>query len=349
MKYKISAIILVLSTLIFCLCYPLAIGLTKSDISNGNPSDSNINLAANAAVEIVFVLDTTSSMGEFLHIARNKIWAIAATIASAEPNSVVRIGIVAYRDRGEEYVTRMIPLSADLDSIYMQLLELDAAGGGDAPEHVIAGLNQAVNNMAWSPDPRTYRAVYLVGDAQPHFDYERESDYASILAKAVQKDIFVNSIQCGNDSDTTTTWRQIAHLGNGRYFVLDQHTASIITTPFDSRMAYLSEELDKFSLINERNSLKKLHKKQSMQQLHSAITPVAAAQRGLFNIANVKNRRSKIAAEIAELGQKRHLFIQNTLSQDDTLNTSFDTEFYKTLKSQVESKGIELKNSLPIF
>ena len=80
-------------------------------------------------IDVVFVLDTTGSMGGLIQTAKEKIWAIASTMASAQPTPELRIGLVAYRDRGDAYVTRVVDLSDDLDSVYATLMDFQADGG----------------------------------------------------------------------------------------------------------------------------------------------------------------------------------------------------------------------------
>ena len=82
-------------------------------------------------VEVGFVLDTTGSMGPLIEGAKRKIWSIATSIVEANPDAEIRMGLVAYRDIGDEYVTRVFPLTADIQDLYAQLLELKARGGGD--------------------------------------------------------------------------------------------------------------------------------------------------------------------------------------------------------------------------
>ena len=94
-------------------------------------------------LEVVFVLDTTGSMGGLIQAAKEKIWSIATTMASAQPAPEIRMGLVAYRDRGDAYVTRRVDLSEDLDSMYAALIDFQAAGGGDGPESVNQALHEA--------------------------------------------------------------------------------------------------------------------------------------------------------------------------------------------------------------
>src|SRR5262245_9038157 len=72
-------------------------------------------------VEVVFVLDTTGSMGSLLEGAKKKIWSIASEIARGKPSPRLKIGLVAYRDKGDAYVTKVTDLHEDLDKIYGEL------------------------------------------------------------------------------------------------------------------------------------------------------------------------------------------------------------------------------------
>ncbi len=196
-------------------------------------------------VEAVFVLDTTGSMGGLIQAAKEKVWSIASTLASAQPAPEVRMGLVAYRDRGDDYVTRVIDLSPDLDQVQGELFKFQAQGGGDGPESVNQALHESVTRIGWSRDPAVYRVVFLIGDAPPHQDYPNDVPYAQTLAEAGRRGIRVNTIQCGQQPDTRGEWQRIAQLGNGGYFQVDQAGSAVaITTPYDAPLAKLSAELD---------------------------------------------------------------------------------------------------------
>src|SRR3984957_11897233 len=103
-------------------------------------------------VEVVFCLDTTGSMGGLLESAKAKIWAICNQIANGKPTPDLKVGLVAFRDRGDEYITKVFDLSDDLDAIHGHLKTFKAAGGGDIPESVNQALDDAVNKVKWSTD-----------------------------------------------------------------------------------------------------------------------------------------------------------------------------------------------------
>jgi Mg-chelatase subunit ChlD len=196
-------------------------------------------------MEVAFVLDTTGSMSGMIAAAKQKIWAIASKLKSAEPTPLIRFGLVAYRDRGDAFVTKVSPLTEDLDDIYQQLFGFQAGGGGDTPESVNAALHAAVRELQWSTDPRILRVIFLVGDAPPHMDYANDVKYPESCGLAKSAGVVVNTLQCGADPDTKRVWQEIAGLTGGSYAALSQDGGSIrIATTQDGEIVRLSTALD---------------------------------------------------------------------------------------------------------
>ena len=240
-------------------------------------------------IEVVFVLDTTGSMSGLIQAAKEKIWSIASTMASANGAPEIKMGLVAYRDRGDAYVTRVTDLSGDLDSVYATLMDFQAKGGGDDPESVNQALYDAVHGISWSQDPNTYKVVFLVGDAPPHMDYQGEVEYPETLAAASTMGIAVNAIQCGNHTMTTRPWQHIASLGEGSYFRVEQAGSAVaITTPFDSDLAELSARLDDTRLYygDEAKKREKHRKVEATDKLHAESSLASRARRAVFNTSD---------------------------------------------------------------
>src|SRR5437660_11394550 len=101
-------------------------------------------------VEVVFCLDTTGSMGGLIDAAKQKIWAISNQIAAGKPTPRLKIGLVAFRDKGDEYITKVFDLTEDLDAIHGHLMGFRAQGGGDTPESVNQALYESVTKINWS-------------------------------------------------------------------------------------------------------------------------------------------------------------------------------------------------------
>jgi len=195
-------------------------------------------------IEVCFVLDTTGSMTGLIEGAKQKIWSIANEITSAKPTPDIRMGLIGYRDRGDEYVTKSFDLTNDIDSIYGNLQAFSAAGGGDTPESVNEALNQAVNEMSWSHDRKVLKIIFLVGDAPPHMDYPGAPKYPDICKAAMKRDLVINTIQCGTIPETTPVWREIASLSEGNYAAIAQTGGMVaVTTPMDKELAELNRKL----------------------------------------------------------------------------------------------------------
>ena len=202
--------------------------------------------AAGRAVDVVFAVDTTGSMGGLIDGAKRTVWSIATHIRKTEPDAELRIGLVAYRDIGDEYVTRDFALTSDLDAVFAELASYRAAGGGDTPEDVGAGLYDALH-MKWRRDAK--KLVFLVGDAPPA-DRGDVPRFDVLAREAGDQQIIVNTIRCGWDGDTARAWQQIAALGHGEFSTIQQDGGvQQIATPYDKKLAELSARVDSTTVI----------------------------------------------------------------------------------------------------
>ncbi len=196
-------------------------------------------------VEVVFVLDTTGSMGGLIEGAKQKIWSIATMVAQAQPSPEIRMGLIGYRDRGDDYVTRHTAMTEDLDAIYSDLMTFEARGGGDAPESVNQALFEAVERFDWTEGDDTLRIVYLVGDAPPKMEYQDDVKYQASCKLAREKGILINTIQCGSMHATQKFWQEIAQNAGGAYAAIPQDGGvRQIATPYDDQINQLSAELN---------------------------------------------------------------------------------------------------------
>jgi Mg-chelatase subunit ChlD len=283
MNAKILALGLVAATVATVVIYP---SLRSNATSVPVQPQPVVTPNGRASVEVVFVLDTTGSMGGLISAAKEKIWSIASTLSQADPAPEIKIGLVAYRDRGDAYVTRVVDLSKDLDSMYATLMEFAADGGGDGPEDVNQALHDAIHQVSWSNSQDVYKVVFLVGDAPPHMDYQGTQQYPQIVATAAAKGIVVNTIQCGGSTETVGPWQHIAALGHGRYFTVEQAGSAVaIATPFDAQIATLAAQLDSTRLYYGAGEQRRAMdaKVAATTRLQAAASTEALARRGVFN------------------------------------------------------------------
>ncbi len=246
-----------------------------------------LSLAAAAvpyrAVDACFALDTTGSMSSMIETAKEKIWFIANEIARAEAHPRLRVCLLAYRDRGDAYVTRHFDLSEDLDAMYQALKELRADGGGDEPEAVNQALYETVTRSSWSEDADTLKVVFLVGDAPPHLDYD-EPQYPEIAALARSRGIVINPVLVGGGAATGRIFGDIAEAAAGRHLTLAQpRPADRVVTPMDQDLAALNARLGR--LIVPYGSEDEQAEVEAKQERAEALSDAAAADRLAFNMA----------------------------------------------------------------
>jgi hypothetical protein len=250
---------------------------------------------ARQTVEVAFVLDTTGSMGPLIEGAKRKIWSIATAILDANPDAQIRMGLVAYRDIGDEYVTRKFELTTDIQDLYANLLELRAKGGGDWPESVNEALDIAVNKLAWSNGSDVRRIVFLVGDAPPHMDYAQDTKYPQTLKVAQQKDILVNAVLAGGARDTERVWREVAQLGGGRFIPIPQDGGEvvIIETPYDEEIIILQQRIGRTVLPYGPAPMQR----RAEDKVRQVTSVAAAAPSSASDMASFINKRAKVSGE----------------------------------------------------
>ncbi len=128
--------------------------------------------------------------------------------------------------------------------------------------------------------------VFLVGDAPPHMDYPNDVKYPATLTAAARQGIVVNAIQSGQHLQTRPAWREIAALGNGQYFqVEDSGNAVAVATPFDEKLSRLAAELEGTRLyFGDAETRKKQRiKLDANARLREELSSEALARRDSFN------------------------------------------------------------------
>jgi hypothetical protein len=201
-------------------------GISASvEISRTGPRSLSLVLGAPRVVpsplpvDVLFVLDTTGSMGEEIERLRSTIEIISANITALKPKPSLRFGMVLYKDRDDVYDTKVVPFTGDLDAFQKALDEVSADGGGDEPEDLQSALRDAVNKMDWNSDG--LRMGFIVTDASSHLDYGQEYTYAASAREAKAKAIKLFSIGAGGlPLEGEYPLRQIAQYTQGKYIFL---------------------------------------------------------------------------------------------------------------------------------
>ena len=174
----------------------------------------------NTPLDVLFLLDATGSMADEIAQLQNNILRISDQVGKLTNQSDIRYGLVAYRDRGDDYVTRVYDFTPDVSAFQANLNTVSADGGGDIPESLNEALHNAVQDVSWRGDD-TVKLIFLVADAAPHLDYANDYDYTQEMAIAASKGIKIHPIaSSGLKADGEFIFRQIAQYTMGHFLFL---------------------------------------------------------------------------------------------------------------------------------
>jgi Mg-chelatase subunit ChlD len=173
---------------------------------------------ARPRLDLVFLVDATGSMGDEIAKLKSSMLAMSQQIGRLPGQPDICYGLVAYRDKGDAFLTRTADFTDNLGAFQSALGRLQAGGGGDTPEALNEALAETVHGLAWRRD--AVRLVVLVADAPPHLDYggpQYDRDMQAALAKGIK--LFPVGAS-GLDPSGEYVFRQLAQYTAGRFVFL---------------------------------------------------------------------------------------------------------------------------------
>lgn len=222
--------------------------LVNFAIAKAPATATSANETRKPLVQIAILLDTSGSMEGLIEQAKSQLWRIVNEFTKARQDGVAPEVQVALYEYGKSslraetgWIRQIQPLTQDLDKISEELFALRTNGGDEYCGWVI---QDAVNELAWSPAADVYKAIFIAGN-EPFT--QGKVNYAEACKAAITKGIIVNTIHCGPEAEgVNTKWKHGADLADGKYLVIDQNRAVVsIEAPQDKEIAKLGVELNK--------------------------------------------------------------------------------------------------------
>ena len=183
------------------------------------------DLPVASALDLMFVVDTTGSMGDELSFLQTELSDIVARVERDSSQELrVRTSVNFYRDTGDDYVVRSHPFTTELDQTLGWLRSEHASGGGDYPEALDSALADAVHEHRWS-DSAVARIMFVITDAPPHSGWDVGERLKSTAAAAAEQGIRIVPIaSSGVDKPTEFMLRHLAVSTGGTYVFLTDHS-----------------------------------------------------------------------------------------------------------------------------
>ena len=156
--------------------------------------------------DIVFAIDATGSMKDDIQKLKEK-W-LPALVEGLKEFNDVRLGLVFYRDYGDNFFANGLPVkyydfTSDVQAFVKNVRSLRIIGseGGDIPEAVYEALYASMEFFKWRADAS--KKVILIGDAEPHSVPRKTGKYSKQLIEKLSKEkqIEINAIITPDDKE----------------------------------------------------------------------------------------------------------------------------------------------------
>jgi hypothetical protein len=175
------------------------------------------------AVDIVFAIDNTGSMGSAIGTVKSDVQNIVDRIRAEVPDS--RFGAIKFRDHGDTFLTEIVSQpTTDINAFKSGINTMSASAGGDTPEAYIDVIFQGVDDVSWRSTG--LKLLVVVGDAPPHdpiygtgsCDCGRTWSQASSAASNAGIHVSMVAVGYGvGDSDVYQSYNYMVNATVGRY------------------------------------------------------------------------------------------------------------------------------------
>ena len=198
-------------------------------------------------IKVALLLDTSNSMDGLINQAKAQLWEIINELSFArygiqKPN--LEIALYEYgNDRLESsdgFVRQVLAFNSDLDEISEKLFSLTTNGGKEYCGQVISA---SLKELEWGENNNDLRLIFIAGN-EPFT--QGKLHYKEAISDAIEKDVIINTIFCGNYTQGISgMWQDGANLGGGDYMTINQNKKVIhIITPYDDDIIILNRQLN---------------------------------------------------------------------------------------------------------
>ena len=199
-------------------------------------------------VQVAILFDTSNSMDGLIDQAKTRIWSIINELSSLRflgQTPLIEIALYDYGNSGltaeSNYIRQQVALTTDLDVISAKLFGLSTNGGD---EFCGAVIQKSMQDLAWSNNQLDLKIIYIAGNEPFN---QGSIAYKEVCNTAASKNIFVNTIYCGNHAQGIAEfWKDCATISKGDYFNINSdQTVVQIATPFDNDINQYNDSLNK--------------------------------------------------------------------------------------------------------
>jgi hypothetical protein len=173
--------------------------------------------ASTDKIQIAFLLDVSGSMDLLILKAKSQFWRLANYIGTSTKNGnkpTVECALITYGfDLDNDFSKILTDFNSDLDSVAMNLHEIEIGGGN---EYCWSTINRALDSLTWSDKKDDLKLIIIAGNES--FNQEK-IDAKKVTNKAKRMSVVINTIYCHTtiDNPISLEWVKAAEQGKGNH------------------------------------------------------------------------------------------------------------------------------------
>lgn len=301
-------------------------------------------------IDIVFILDVSSSTGGILESIQDNFWAINNEIARLKPLADYRIGIVGMGRPSfkpdNNYVAVISDLTDDVDFAAGELFQFkDLRAKGKV--NIGDGIHTAVKDLNWSKDPNAIKLAFLVGNGAVDNGY----NINKACAQSVESGITVHMLYLQTYVSTRElpVWKNLADTCHGTYnlITLQQKSRIVFEKNYDNDLL-----LEAINMMNStyvyygKKGKERAKTRDELDYRASLVDDMTAEARGFFKATDLYQGKNS-SWDLVDLSMKKSI-------DYTTINRAYLPEEIKEmspteLKQYVEEKRYERQEYVTII
>ncbi|WP_025740965.1 VWA domain-containing protein [Aquimarina pacifica] len=268
----------------------LALNQEKNHLIHTTKTDPN-----SRNIQVALLLDTSNSMDGLIDQAKAQLWEIVNELSYAKcgQNEIrLEIALYEYGNDGlpaqEGFIRQVLPFSNDLDEISKELFALTTNGGNEFCGKVI---NTSINQLRWKKNNDHLKLIFIAGN-EPFT--QGPVNYKDAAIDALEKDISINTIFCGNyRQGIETMWKHGADIAHGDYSAIDHNLETVhIVTPYDDIILQLNSQLNNTYIHYGRKGAEKRRLQAEQDSNAKSYSPANAVSRAVSKSSGFYKNKS---------------------------------------------------------
>ncbi len=249
---------------------------------------------AEEKIQVAILLDTSGSMQGLIEQAKSRLWNIVNTLTTLKYNGKtpkIEIALYEYGSYNRydgDYIRQITPLTTDLDLISQELFVLTAGG---SEEYCGTVIHKATRDLEWGNNESDMKLIYIAGN---EIFEQGKISYKSSIKKALDNNIYVNTIHCGNKRQgIRDLWQDAATRGNGKFFNIDSNAkVQYIVTPYDDEISQCNMKLNDTYISYGKIGQERKETQQAQDINARSISSANYAERAVSKSKSVYNNKS---------------------------------------------------------